>query len=175
MVRQALAMGYAPDRLAKKSTRELFALFGAALKELQARGVTRSTNNPIADYAELLFETALRLKRAPRSTKGYDALDRAGRKYEIKCRRVTAHNSSRQLSALRGLDQKHFDFLGGVLFMEDFSVFRACLVPHEQVLSNSTFVHQTNSWKFFLLDTVWALPGVVDVTAKLQKAEAGHG
>jgi hypothetical protein len=30
MVRQALAKDYAPVRLAKKSTRELFALFGAA-------------------------------------------------------------------------------------------------------------------------------------------------
>jgi hypothetical protein len=168
-------MSPAPLRLTKKSTQELFALFGAALTELKNRGVTRSTNNPIADYAELLFEKALRLQRAPPSTKGYDALDRAGRKYEIKGRRVTAHNSSRQLSALRGLDQKPFDFMGGVLFNEDFSVFRACLVPHEQVLSNSAFVHQTNSWKFFLLDSVWDLPGVVDVTAKLRKAEEAYG
>lgn len=149
-------------------------LFGATLTELRLRGVTRSTNNPIADYAELLFERALRLKRAERSTKGYDALDHGGLKYEIKARRVTAQNSSRQLSALRGLDQKHFDFLGGVLFNENFSVHRACLVPHRRVLSNSTYVPQTNSWKFFLLDSVWALPGVVDVTAKLQKAEKAH-
>ena len=168
-------MSSVPLSLTKKSTRELFTLYGATLTELKNRGVTRSTNNPIADYAELLFEKALRLERAPRSTKGYDALDRTKHKYEIKGRRVTAHNSSRQLSALRGLDQKHFDFLGGVLFSENFSVFRACLVPHEQVLSNSTFVKQTNSWKFFLVDTVWALPGVVDVTAKLRKAEAAHG
>ena len=168
-------MSSASLRLTKKSTLELFALFGAVLTELQNRGVTRSTNNPIADYAELLFEKALRLERAPRSTKGYDAFDRAGRKYEIKCRRVTTHNSSRQLSALRGLDQKHFYFLGGVLFKEDSLVFRACLVPHKQVLNNSTFVRQTNSWKFFLVDDVWDLPGVIDVTAKLRKAEATHG
>lgn len=168
-------MSSVPLHLTKKSTRELFTLFGAALAELKNRGVTRSTNNPIADYAELLFEKALRLERAPRSTKGYDAFDRAGRKYEVKGRRMTTHNSSRQLSALRGLNQKHSDFLGGVLFNEDFSVFRACLVPHKQVLRHSTFVHQTNSWKFFLVDTVWDLPGVVDVTAKLRKAEAVHG
>ena len=144
------------------------------MTELKNRGVTRSTNNPIADYAELLFARALRLKRSPRSTKGYDAVDRKGRKYEIKGRRVTTHNSSRQLSALRGLDQKRFAFLGGVLFNEDFSVSRACLVPHKQVLRNATFVPQTNSWKFFLLDSVWDFPGVVDVTAKLRKAEATH-
>ena len=36
---------------AQASTRELFTVFGAVLNELKARGVTRSTNNPIADYA----------------------------------------------------------------------------------------------------------------------------
>jgi hypothetical protein len=163
-----------PLRLKQKSTRELFTLFGATLAELKARGITRSTNNPIADYAELLFVTALRLEHATKSTKGYDALDRAGLKYEIKGRRVTGHNSSRQLSALRELDQKHFDFLGGVLFNEDFSVHRACLVPHRQVLSNSKHIIHTNSWTFFLRDSIWNIQGVVDVTAKLQKAEKAH-
>jgi hypothetical protein len=168
-------MSAVPLRLAKKSTRELLILYGAALSELQIRGVTRSSNNPVADYAELLFEKALRLERVPRSTKGYDAFDpRTGLKYEVKCRRVTAQKSSRQLSALRGLDQKHFDFLGGVMLNEDFSVFRACLIPHEQVLSNSKFVRQTNSWTFFLMDKVWDFPGVIDVTAKLRKAEVAH-
>jgi hypothetical protein len=142
---------------------------------LKARGVTRSTNNPIADYAELLFEKALRLERAPRSTAGYDATDRKGLKYEIKGRRITAHNVSRQLSSIRGLDQRHFDFLGGVLFAEDFSVSRACLIPQSQVVEHSTFVRHTNSWKFMLTDSVWGFPGVVDVTEKLQEAAKAHG
>lgn len=157
------------------STRELFTIFGAVLRELKVRGVTRSTNNPIADYAELLFENALRLERAPRSTTGYDATDRKGLKYEIKGRRVTAHNGSRQLSSIRGLDQRHFDLLGGILFAEDFSVSRACLIPHQQVVEHSTYVRHTNSWKFMLTDAVWKIPGVVDVTEKLRRAEKAHG
>ena len=168
-------MNSMPVDLTQRSTRELFKLFVAALAELKDRGVTRSTNNPIADYAELLFEVALGLKRTPKSTKGHDAIDSNGLKYEIKGRRVTAHNSSRQLSSLRALDQKHFDFLGGILFGDDFSVLRACVVPHDQVLKNSTFSTHTNSSIFHLRDSIWMLPGVVDVTTKLQEAEQAHG
>ena len=161
--------------LKQTPTRELFKLYVATLSELRDRGVTRSTNNPIADYAELLFESALCFHRTPKSTKGHDATDRAGLKYEIKGRRLTAHNTSRQLSALRGLDKKHFDFLGGVLFRADFSVLRACLIPHDQVLAHATYRSHTNSWIFHLRDSTWGLPGVIDVTAQLQAAEVAHG
>ncbi|MCP5224044.1 MAG: hypothetical protein H6946_02725 [Thauera sp.] len=156
------------------SVRELFASFVALLGELRRRGVVRSTNNPVADFSELLFEKALLLQLAPKSTKGYDATDAHGRKYEIKGRRLTAHNGSRQLSALRGLDQQHFTYLAGVLFREDFSVLRACLVPHEQVLAQSTYRKHTNSWIFQLRDGVWDLPGVMDVTPQLQEVERVH-
>lgn len=170
----ALAMNKTFDP-AQASTHELFTVFGAVLKELRARGVIRSANNPIADYAELLFEKALRLERAPKSTTGYDATDCNGAKYEIKGRRITAHNRSRQLSSIRGLDQRHFDFLAGVLFAEDFSVMRACLIPYAQVVEHSTYVGHTNSARFLLADAVWVLPGVIDVTAKLLEAEKAHG
>ena len=158
-----------------RSNKELFALIGATLTELRRRGVVRSSNNPIADYAELLFQVAFALSPAPRSTKGYDAIGRDGVKYEIKARRLTSHNQSRQLSAIRGLEEKHFHFLGGILFNEGFSVFRACLVPHSQILPPyATFVARTNSWKFCLEDRVWSLPGVVDATAMIKRAEAAH-
>lgn len=156
------------------SVGELFALFVDLLGELRRRGVVRSTNNPVADFSELLFEKALLLQLAPKSTKGYDATDAQGQKYEIKGRRLTAHNGSRQLSALRGLDQQHFTYLAGVLFREDFSVLRACLVPHEQVLAQSTYRKHTNSWIFQLRDGVWDLPGVMDVTQQLQAVERVH-
>jgi hypothetical protein len=146
-------------------------MFVAVLDELRSRNITRSTNNPVADYAELLCEKALSLRRAPGSTKGYDAVDRNEQKYEIKGRRLTTHNTSRQLSAFRGLDEEHFAFLGGVLFRDDFSVMRGCLVPHSQVLCHSTYRKHTNAWIFHLNDSVWDLPGVIDITAELQKAE----
>ena len=62
-------------------------------------------------------------------------MDSNGRRYEIKGRRITRHNSSTQMSVIRQLDACRFDFLVGVLFEEDFSVRRACVVPHNVVLT----------------------------------------
>ena len=153
------------------STRELFAAFVGVLDELRTRGIIQSTNNPVADLSELLCVRALSLTRAPKSTKGYDAANNTGHKFEIKGRRLTAHNSSRQLSAFRALDQKHFTFLAGVLFREDFTVLRACLVPYQQVLKHATYREHTNAWIFHLQDNVWEFPGVADITRELQDAE----
>jgi hypothetical protein len=153
------------------STRELFSVFVGVLDELRTREIIRSTNNPLADLAEVLCERALSLKRAPKSTKGYDATDDSHLRYEVKARRLTAHNSSRQLSALRALDEQHFTFLAGVLFREDFSVFRGCLVPYALVLKHATYREHTNAWIFQLQDIVWEWPGVIDITKKLQEAE----
>lgn len=156
----------------QRSIRELFSTYVSTLAELRKREVIRSANNPVADYAELLFMRAFNLNPAPGSTKGYDASDEFGRKYEIKGRRPTSDQPSRQLSALRELDKKHFDFLGGVLFAEDFSVLRACLIPHTQVLALSTYTSHTNSWRFLLRDSVWQVDGVIDATEALRGAEA---
>jgi hypothetical protein len=156
------------------TTRQLLASYIAALSELKERGVTRSTNNPAADYAELLFTSALGLTLTAKSTKGHDATDTAGLKYEIKGRRITAHNGSCQLGALRGLDASPFDFLCGVLFNEDFSVMRACVIPHHVVVEQAKYLSHTNSWRFILRPSVWSHAEVVDVTSKLQLAEISH-
>ena len=147
-------------------------LFVAIAEDLKRRGVTRSTNNPVADLAELYFERALELTRAPKSTKGYDAIDADGKKYEIKGRRLTRENPSRELSAIRAVEQAHFDYLAGVLFNENLTVFKACLVPREIVVAHSSHVAHTNSHKFLLRDEIWSVAGVLDVTTKVRAAEA---
>jgi hypothetical protein len=158
-------------KLTNKTPKELFRLYGEILIELRDRSIIRSTNNPIADYGELLFEKALDLTRTSKSTKGHDAVSANGVKYEVKARRITAQNGSRQLSALRALDKAHFDFLAGILFREDFSVWKGCLVPRTVVDKHSTYREHTNAWIFHLEDGVWSYPGVVDVTDKLLVAE----
>ena len=163
-----------PVGLTVMTTLELLDLFAQVLNELRRRGITRSTNNPVADYAEVLFEKALSLTRTAKSTKGHDAVDDEGKRYEVKARRVTSHNRSRQLSAIRNLNQVHFAYLAGVLFREDFSVWKACLIPHDIVLNRSTYIAHTNSWKLKLQDDIWNLPGVIDVTEKLSHAQCGH-
>ena len=154
------------------SVAELLALHGAVLEELHARGTVRTANGPAADYAELLCCSAFGWTREPNSKAGYDATDADGRRYQIKARRANARNGSRQLGALRGLEDDPFDHLAGLLFTSDFQVARAAMVPRRTVHDRASYVARTNSWKFFLTDDVWTLPGVRDVTAELRAAQA---
>jgi hypothetical protein len=84
---------------------------------------------PVADYAEGLCVQAFGWRPAAKSNKGHDAIDSKGRRFEIKGRRITAHNPSRQMGAIRGLPDRHFHALAAVLFSADFSVLRAALIP----------------------------------------------
>ena len=90
---------YSRDRMATFDTdaltdRELLALYDTVLDTLRARGTTRSANNPVADYAEGLYAKALKLELVGKSTTGYDGTDPAGKKIEIKARRITNENGS---------------------------------------------------------------------------------
>jgi hypothetical protein len=147
-------------------------MYGDVMKELRARGLVRSSNGPGADYAEGLIAKAFKLELNVASTAGHDGVDSRGLRFEVKCRRLTGHNKSRQLSAIRGLEKKHFDYLAGVLFGHDFSVLRAALIPYRVVKEQANFVERTNSWRFLLRDSVWKLAGVKDITEKVRKAQS---
>ena len=150
------------------SSAELFALHARISEELRERGILRSSNNPTADLAEHLFCRAFGWTQAGNSHPSADATDADGKLYQIKGRRPTPQNSSRQLSALRGLSAGGFDYLAGVLFASDYTVERAVLIPHTLVLENSTYVKHTNSWRFLLRDSAWGWPGVRDVSDQLR-------
>jgi hypothetical protein len=161
------------DRKELKKTRpaELLRLFSDVLEELRERKIIRSSNNPVADLAEILVSHALGLKLMTKSTKGHDAVDHKGQKYEIKARRPTKHNKSRQLSVLRGLNEKKFNYLAGIIFKDDFSVHRSCLIPHDIVLELADYRQYVNGWILHLRDSVWDEPGVIDITDKVFKAQ----
>jgi len=153
------------------STRQLLKLYADLMTEMRSREIVRSSNGPGADIAEGLVAKALSLTLNAASTAGYDGIDPRGRKVEVKCRRLTRHNGSRQLSAIRNLESAHFDFLAGVLFNEDFTIMRAALIPYDVVKDHAVFVKHTNAWKFVLSDSIWTLPGVEDITETLQRVE----
>ena len=160
-------MNSRPHDLQDLAVSSLLDLYSRIVEELHHRKVTRSTNNPVADYAEYLCEKALNLTRADNSTKGYDATNSKGLRYQIKGRRLTRHSNVRQLGALRDLNDDPFDYLIGVLFRENFQVMKACLLPIEQVRIHSEYISRTNSSRFILRDSVWSLPGAKDITANL--------
>ena len=103
--------------LSAKTNRQLLALIASCQNELRSRDVIQSSNI-VGDLAETLVCSALRLDRLGKSAKSVDAVGPDGTRYQIKGRRVTPWSKSRQLGALRSLDEKPFDVLAGVLFDE---------------------------------------------------------
>jgi hypothetical protein len=160
------------ERLTSMSTRELFQSLAAIHKELRRRSIVRSSNSPIADYSEVLVCEALNLRREPASVQGHDAVDQEGRKYQIKGRRPTTENPSRQLSVIRGLDDKHFDALAVVLFDEYYSVTRACIAPPEVVGREARYSRHVNGWILHASERVLDQPGVEDITAEVTNASS---
>src|SRR5882757_9786398 len=112
------------------SPKELLTLHATVAEELRTRGVTRSSNNPTGDLAEYLFCKAFSWMQAGNSNRSIDATATDGMRYQIKARRMTRHNVSRQLSGIRNFQGRHFDFLAGVVFTESYEVLRAAIIPY---------------------------------------------
>jgi len=148
---------------------ELLLLHSEVADQLRERGITRSSNNPTGDLAEYLFCKAFGWTQAHNSSANVDAIGLDGTRYQIKGRRITRFNKSRQLSAIRDMRASHFDYLAGVLFNEDYTVFRAVLIPHALALERAKYVQHTNSHRFLLRDDIWNAPNVRDVTNELRE------
>lgn len=125
--------------LATFTTRELLNLQAVVIGELRNRGILRTKNNPVGDYAEWLVSSALNLKLAKNSAAGHDAESDSGRKFQIKARRVTADNRSRQLGVIRNLEKMDFDELVAVIFDESYEVVVAVSIPHVVIADYSIY------------------------------------
>jgi hypothetical protein len=147
---------------------ELLASYGAILSTLRERGVLRTENSPVGDYAEYLAARAFGLTLADNSGIGWDGRDAAGIRYQIKGRRITGRNASRQLGTMRGLDGDPFDVLIGVLLDEYCVVIRAALIPIATVRTLARRSEYVNGSSIILRESVWLEPGVVDVTDRLR-------
>jgi hypothetical protein len=143
--------------------KELLQLTGKILDELLARKIVRTSNNPVSDYTESLVSQRLGLTLCANSEKGFDSMCQNGLKYEIKSRRVTPANKSRQLSAIRDIEGEHFNFLIAVVYNKDFDVILALKIPRSVVVAKSTYVRSTNSYKLMAEDSLKVEPGVEDI------------
>lgn len=149
------------------TARQLMQLSASAHDELRRRSVIR-TANATGCYAEHLFSKAFGWSLEPNSRVGYDALS-GGTRFQIKSRRPTARNRSRQLGEFSDLTTDGFDILAAVLFAEDFSVDKAALIPHSVVVRRSYVVKGRH--RLLLVDSIWSETGVEDVTEQLRAAE----
>jgi len=137
-----------PNKLRNMDERKLLELYSELMEELRDRELIRTSNNPVADYAEKMAVDYMGLTRLGKEERGHDAVDKYKRRYQIKGRRITKHNSSRQLSVIRDLDKKLFDYLVAVIFNEDFSVNEIWKVPYRFVKENSRFSKHQNGHIF---------------------------
>lgn len=150
------------------SPKELLQITGKVLDELSVRQFVRTNNNPVSGYTEWLVSQRLGLTLCGNSEKGFDATDKSGVKYEIKARRVTPTNKSRQLSAIRDIEGEHFDFLIAVVYNKDFEVILALKIPRTIVVAKSSYVKSTNSFKLLAEDWLKDEPGVEDIALLLR-------
>ncbi|MCB4349398.1 hypothetical protein LA345_36925 (plasmid) [Burkholderia vietnamiensis] len=165
---RASRMSSTKTDLSGASITDLLAAHCAVLEELKQRGVTRSGNNPTGDYAEWLVASKLALRLAGKSSKGFDATDERGARYEIKGRRVTPQNRSTQLSPIRSLAAAHFDYLVGVVFDSEWNVMMAAKIPHNVVSTVASYKAHVNGHVMHLRSNVLVIEGVEDITALLR-------
>jgi hypothetical protein len=74
------------------------------------------------------------------------------------------------LSAIRGLDKCHFDFLIGIVYKSDFTVDYAAKLPYDVVLEKATYRAHTNAWILQLKKDLLSDSRVEDITAKIVMA-----
>lgn len=126
------------------SVRDLLQLQHHVLLELQSRGILRTKNNPLGDYAEWLVASRLGLELQTNSSAGCDAIGKDGTRYQIKARRLTPNNQSRMLGAIRNYEKRDFDRLIAIIFNEEYEILHAVMIPHELVGHYAKFKAHTN-------------------------------
>ncbi|WP_047248538.1 hypothetical protein [Chromobacterium subtsugae] len=157
------------DLLDGLSVSGLLDLHGQILARLREGKVLRSENNPTGDYTEWLLATKLGFRLEPNSSKGFDAVDADGARIQIKGRRITPRNPSRQLSVIRQLEDQPFDWLLAVIFDEHWKVLRAMKLPWAAVTRYSTYRRHVNGHVLILRDHLLDDPSVHDITAQLSE------
>ena len=134
-----------------------YRLVGRRLAVLRIRGIVRSSNSPIADFAEALVAKLLNLSIVAGSNASYDAVAADGKRYQIKARRVTNANPSRQLSAIRNLDKGGFDFLVAVVFDESgFKPIEVWRFPIDLVREHAKYRSHVNAHILFVSGAILA-------------------
>jgi len=94
-----------PRPLAHASTPELLSQYAQILAELRMRGVVRTSNAPLGDYAEYMATAAYGGTLATNSAKSYDLIASDGRRIQVKARTLSATTSpGEEFSAFRSFE-----------------------------------------------------------------------
>lgn len=156
----ALAVKRFRVHLKDMEVKELLQLQASITNELINRDVVRTQNNPLGDYTEWLVAKALDLDLEANSKAGYDGISKSGVRVQIKGRRVTPKNNSRQLSAIRKYDEHDFDELVAVIYNENFDIIEALQIPHKVVGEYASYREHVNAHILILKGPILTDPRV---------------
>lgn len=145
------------------TVKELLQQHSSIIDELKRRKIVRTNNNPVGDYTEWLVAKGLGLELTGNSSAGYDGIDSKGVKIQIKGRRITPENKSRQLSAIRKLEKRDFDQLATVIFDENYEIIDAALIPHEVIGEYATYRSHVNAYILHLKGPILNDPRIKDI------------
>lgn len=156
--------------LKEMADKALLELYAELMDEARRRKLIRSNNNPVSDYAEKLVAEKMTLKLCSKSTKGFDAEDvRTKIRFQIKGRRITQHNKSRQLGVIRYLwEGKYFDYLIAVIFDDKFNVKEAYKIPHDIIEKHARYSEIQNGHILHVDDTLIFDQAVENITTILK-------
>ncbi len=136
-----------------KKVKKLLGQYTHIVEELKNMGVIR-TGKVVADYGEYIVSKKLKLKLVDNPTnKGYDAIDKNGRRYEIKARKATSWNKPSLFPARKNQLSK-VDFLVYIEFGNNWDLVRLLKIPAKKVRpskSNRVYVSPDLIKKFSVL------------------------
>lgn len=155
-------------KILKMSEKDLLLLNSEIMTELKNREVIRTRNNPIADYCEWLVAMKYKWKLENSSNQGFDAVDNAGRRVQIKCRTAINGKGSRQLGVIRSLDQNPFDYLIAIIFDEKIEVLNAYRISKTLIRKYARFSKHQNGHILILKGSILSDKNLVDITKKLR-------
>jgi hypothetical protein len=140
---------------------ELFQAYGLVMEEFRVRGLTRSSNNPVADYAELLVARHFGVEPVRGVQLGYDVLTPAEVRVQVKARRRGLRSKPTHYGWIHNLDDREFDKLAAVLFDANFRVLDADLLSWDAVNAFAKYNARVGAHRIRLVNAEMRLhPGV---------------
>lgn len=147
---------------------ELLNLHSEIMDELLLRNIIRTSNSPVADYAEWLVASKLNYNLSSNSNSGYDAIDANDCRIQIKCRRLKKVNGSRQLGVIRNIDNNPFDFLVAVIFNDKYEAIEVYKIPSRIIKNYSRFSPHQNGYILQLKGLILSDSQTEDITSEFQ-------
>lgn len=157
--------------LAAMSVSQLLGAYARILAELRSRGVVRTNNAPVGDYAELLVARALAGELASNaSEKSYDLIAPEWGRVQVKARAVNVpvRASQAQTSPFRSWDFDHAALV--MVRLADYAVHAAYMAPASTVREHASWRAHVGGHVAFMRPPLIAAAGVIDITEMVVSA-----